>query len=707
MPNTGGGMDSKSLMSARATPRVRKLVGVAAAAGATGLFVYAVHATVGAPGPDALYNKWLYAALFAIAIALLILRVATVQTERAPWRALAAGLSAYLAGWIAYWLFVEGDPVPAYPSIADAFWLTGLVLEFYGLLLLVRARSVRFQATFLLDAGIGVLALAALSAGVVFDQVLGITGASGPAVLVSLAYPLADLIFMATVVTVFALSGWRPGRTWAVVGAAFTFQAVADSVYLYQTANGTYSQGTLLDAAIPLAALLIPCAAWLSAERAKELRLEGWRMLAVPGAFTLLAIGLLVYGSLAGLAPVAALLATATLAVAAVRSVTAFRGMLKLTESHDRAVDAALRDHLTGLYNHRAFHESLEKELSHAGARGAPISLVTVDLVGLKETNDGLGHQAGDERLMLLAATLTGVLRRGDTAYRVGGDEFAVILPGVQAWDAFNVGNRLQQTLSGPHGASVPAVSIGVTEAEPGMAKDEVIGQADAALIEAKRTHRKTVLYSVGLELEREALDATLPRVHTKVLATALARAVDAKDSYLHSHCETVSEMCVTIASSLGLDPERVEKLRLAGLLHDVGKIGVPDSILQKPSPLTDSEYETMKTHSRLGHSIVSGAGLPEEAGWILHHHERPDGNGYPDGLKGDELPLESRIILVADAFEAITSDRPYRQAQTASAALTELNLHVDTQFDAECVAALERALTSQRSPALPSTAVA
>jgi diguanylate cyclase (GGDEF)-like protein len=692
-------------MSAPVAPRLSKIRAAGAAAGAIGLCIYAVHVTVGSPGPDALYTKWLFATLFAIAIALLLLRVTTVATERGPWLAFAAGLCAFLAGWIAYWLFVEGQPEPVYPSISDAFWLMGSVLEYYALVLLLRARSVRFHAAFLLDGAIGVLALAALSAAVVFHKVLDITGGSTSAVLVNLAYPLVDLAFVATVVTVFALSGWRPGRTWVVIGLAFTIQAVADSVLLYQLASGSYHQGTVLDVSLPLAAMLLPLAAWMSAERRGELRLEGWRMLAVPGGFTLLAIGLLVRGSLSGLAPAAALLATATLAVAAVRSVTAFRGMLTLSASHERAVDAALRDHLTGLFNHRAFHESLEQALGQAHARGETLSLITVDLVGLKETNDTHGHQAGDERLTLLAATLMGVLRTGDSAYRVGGDEFAVILPGVQAWDAFNVGNRLQHTLSGDHGAPAPAVSIGVTEAEPGMGKDEVIGRADAALIEAKRSHRKTVLYSVGLELQREAMEATLPRVHTKVLATALARAVDAKDSYLHSHCETVSEMCVMIASALQLEPARVEKLRLAGLLHDVGKIGVPDSILQKPAPLTDTEYETMKTHSRLGHSIVSGAGLLEEAGWILHHHERPDGTGYPDGLQGDDLPLESRIILVADAFEAITSDRPYRNAQTASAALTELNLHVGTQFDPECVAALERALTSRRPALAPKPA--
>jgi diguanylate cyclase (GGDEF)-like protein/putative nucleotidyltransferase with HDIG domain len=471
---------------------------------------------------------------------------------------------------------------------------------------------------------------------------------------------------------------------------------------VFRQASGSFDQAALLDTGWPLAAAVIAVAAWVRPDPRDDLQLEGWRMLAVPATFTLLAIAVLVYGDFAQIPTAATLLAVATLAVAGARCVIEFRRMLRLAESHAEALDAALRDHLTGLFNHRAFHESLDAELESARRSGEPLCLLMADLVGLKQTNDTLGHQAGDERLRLVAAKLTGVLRKDDTAYRTGGDEFAVILPGVQAWDGYNVGARLQRALSGEHWGGGPVVSIGVAELRDDISKTELIGHADAALVEAKRSQRKTVLYSVGLDLQRDALEATLPRVHTKALATSLARAVDAKDSYTRSHCETVAELCVTIASELGLEPDRVEQLRLAGLLHDVGKIGVPDTILQKPGPLTDAEYATMQTHSRLGHSIVSGAGLVEEARWILHHHERPDGRGYPDGLCEGGIPLESRIILVADAFEAMTSERPYRRSMPASAALEELNRHAGTQFDPDCVAALEHALTRARDARPP-----
>jgi HD-GYP domain-containing protein (c-di-GMP phosphodiesterase class II) len=179
----------------------------------------------------------------------------------------------------------------------------------------------------------------------------------------------------------------------------------------------------------------------------------------------------------------------------------------------------------------------------------------------------------------------------------------------------------------------------------------------------------------------------------TRSLAGALALAVDAKDPYTRGHCQAVSTLCGVIETELGFPPDRVSRIRLAGLLHDVGKIGIPDAILNKPGRLTGEEYEQMKTHSALGHGIVLAADRPTEANWVLHHHERIDGAGYPDGLAGQDIPLESRIIHVADAFEAMTSDRPYRDGLGERAAVEELRGNVDTQFDAGVVAALLRVL--------------
>jgi diguanylate cyclase (GGDEF)-like protein/putative nucleotidyltransferase with HDIG domain len=352
----------------------------------------------------------------------------------------------------------------------------------------------------------------------------------------------------------------------------------------------------------------------------------------------------------------------------------------------------ASTDPLTGLRNHRAFHEDLAREMHRATRGPTPLSLVMLDLDDLKTVNDSLGHQAGDERLQALANALRTIHRAGDSAFRIGGDEFAVVLSATRSWGALEFVQRLATQLeANAHGATVTA---GIAEALAARDKEELIREADLALIGAKRINQQVAIYSDDMNADVDVVFAE-DEHHTQTLANALALAVDAKDSYTRSHCQTVSQLCVVIATQLGVDPEQLPRLRLAGLLHDVGKIGVPDSILQKPGALTDDEYDQMKTHSVLGAEILEAAGLRVEANWVRHHHERIDGAGYPDGLAGADIPLESRIILVADALEAMTSDRPYRLAPGQSYAIDELRRNAGTQFDPDIVEALVRCLDS------------
>lgn len=350
----------------------------------------------------------------------------------------------------------------------------------------------------------------------------------------------------------------------------------------------------------------------------------------------------------------------------------------------------ASTDALTGLGNHRAFHEALSRGRL-AGRHGTtPMSLVMLDLDGLKQVNDSQGHQAGDERLQALARAIEATYRDGDHAFRTGGDEFAVVLPGTRSVVALEFVQRLATALEAE--ISGARVTAGIAEALDGQHKDELIRQADLALIRAKRTQQHAAIYSAELHAEVED-ETPEDEHHTRTLANALALAVDAKDSYTRSHCQTVSQLCVVIALELGLRGDHLIRIRLAGLLHDVGKIGVPDSILQKPAPLTPAEYEQMKAHSVLGEEIIKAAEMPAEARWVRHHHERVDGTGYPDGLSGTAIPLESRIIHVADAFEAMTSDRPYRPAPGHRYAVDELRRESGTQFDPVVVEALIRRL--------------
>jgi diguanylate cyclase (GGDEF)-like protein len=361
-------------------------------------------------------------------------------------------------------------------------------------------------------------------------------------------------------------------------------------------------------------------------------------------------------------------------------------------EELTRLAQEALTDSLTGLGNHRSFHEDLRREIARRTRSGSCFSLAMLDLNGLKQLNDRLGHQAGDERIRAVADCLRATMRATDSAYRTGGDEFMVLLPAERAWGALEFARRLHDEVL-RHRAE-PAVSCGIVESAAFESAETLLHRADLALYDAKRSGRQIVLYADGLAPKPAAHSGgEATRREHRLLATALARAVDAKDSGTRNHCETVSELSVLIGQALGLDADRIERLRLAGLLHDVGKIGVSDRILGKPGRLNDDEAAEMSRHVRIGHAIVASAELEEEARWVRHHHEHFDGSGYPDGLSGEEIPPESRIILVADAFEAMTADRPYRRARPVHEALEELDRLSGTQFDPACVDALRFAL--------------
>jgi diguanylate cyclase (GGDEF)-like protein len=359
-----------------------------------------------------------------------------------------------------------------------------------------------------------------------------------------------------------------------------------------------------------------------------------------------------------------------------------------------RLTQEALTDSLTGLGNHRSFHEDLRREIARRARSGSCFSIVMLDLDGLKEINDTLGHQVGDERIRALGECLVATLRATDSAYRIGGDELMVLLPDERAWGGFAFAQRLLREASA-HRAGV-AFSCGISETIGAESADTLVRRADLALYEAKRSGRRVVIYAEGLAPKPAAHpEERASRHHQRLLATALARAVDAKDVGTRNHCETVSELCALIGEELGLNADRIERLRLAGLLHDVGKIGVADGILRKAGPLTAEETAAMSGHVHVGHSVVEAAELEEEARWVLHHHEHVDGSGYPHGLRGEEIPLESRIILVADAFEAMTADRPYSPAIPIDQALAELESHAGIQFDPACVRALRSAIAA------------
>ncbi|HEY1597699.1 MAG TPA: diguanylate cyclase [Thermoleophilaceae bacterium] len=363
---------------------------------------------------------------------------------------------------------------------------------------------------------------------------------------------------------------------------------------------------------------------------------------------------------------------------------------LQNARDYREKLEQAIRDPLTGLLNHRAFQERLGVELSRARREGYEVALVALDLDHFKQINDRCGHGTGDQALMALARTISASLRPTDVAGRVGGDEFMVALPGAGVLEAESVVARLRAALAevavGPTRETL-TLSAGIA-VYPRAAEyqADLMRFADGAMYWSKSRGRDRV--SVYSSESSEALSPEEKAEHAQrasLIRTvhALARAVDAKDGYTHLHSQRVAFYAATLAMSLELPAERVDMIRTAGVLHDVGKIGITDGILLKPGRLTEDEFAEMRRHSELGRDIIAGAGMTEIAEWVLHLHERYDGGGYPHGVAGRDIPLESRILAAADALEAMTYPRVYRPALTMHEALAELEQAAGTQFDA------------------------
>jgi diguanylate cyclase (GGDEF)-like protein len=366
-----------------------------------------------------------------------------------------------------------------------------------------------------------------------------------------------------------------------------------------------------------------------------------------------------------------------------------------------RAMRLALTDPLTNLGNHRHFHERLQRELQAAEEKAQSLSLCLVDIDDFKRINDRFGHPAGDGVLGQVGKRL----RQGGEAFRLGGDEFAVLLPGLNGQHAFAAAASIVDRIAAldlDHIGSV-TVSAGLaTYPVQGVGRDELIRLADSALYWAKE-HGKNQVRAYRPDVvelaELRRLASGPDRAARYRAAASLAKAVDARDAYTGSHSERVGELAARIAVRLNADSAQVELIRLAGSLHDLGKLAIPEEILRKPAPLTEAERLVLERHPQIGFRMLESLGVDPVAEWVLHHHERWDGAGYPDGVYGEEIPLGARIIFVADAYDAMTTDRVYRPRLSEGEALAELQRCAGTQFDPEVVAAFADELGLQRLP--------
>lgn len=343
----------------------------------------------------------------------------------------------------------------------------------------------------------------------------------------------------------------------------------------------------------------------------------------------------------------------------------AFQG--NSSELHRGAMDEVSRtDPLTGCLNRRGFEQHIEGVLASARERNAPLSVILFDLDDFKEVNDLHGHAAGDDLLRWVVTRVQSSLGDGEVLGRLGGDEFAVVLTGARHARATRRAEELEAAV-----AERVHASFGVAAyPDDGGTTEQLHHAADTELYRVKRA--------------REARPRELG------WAAALAQAVDLRMAGGHDHSAAVGDLAARIATQLGWGADDVSAVRLAATLHDVGKAAVPDAILRKPGRLDPEEVRIVRAHPPIGADMVGRIpGMERIAQWIRCSHERPDGHGYPLGLHGPEIPEASRIIHVADAFDAMTSELPYRGALSVGRALEELQRCAGTQFDPDCVHAL------------------
>jgi two-component system cell cycle response regulator len=643
----------------------------AAIAGAAAFTAYAIVE----PGGDTagtLANGWLYNAVLVVATAACIARGVLVRAERAGWLALGAALAAWTVGDIYWAAEISGAEDIPYPSIADAFYVAFYPLAYAGIVLIVRTRASRFKASQWLDGAIGALVAAALGAALLAPALIDVGGRNTAAVATNLAYPVGDLVLMAFVIGALTVTarqrGGRPGAEWVLLGAGLLSFGIADALYLDLEATGSYMEGTPLDSLWLFGGVGIALAAWVDT-RPAPIEISERASLLFPSLFGIVAVGLTVFEVVADLTgaasdpPTFALaLATATLALVVLRLFMALGENVRLLDVVRRE---SITDSLTGLGNRRLLLGDLEGVL--APERGRPETLFAMfDLDGFKEYNDTFGHSAGDLLLTRFGDALAAAVRPYGRAYRLGGDEFCVIAPGSgvkpdtvlaaasaalsEKGEGFDIRSSRGSVIL-PHEAEDPSIALRIADHRMYLEKGR----------RAESAQRQTHDVLVSLLHEREP--------------------------QLEEHMHGVARLAVDLGRALEMDPEELDVLARAAELHDIGKMAIPDQVLHKPGPLDPAEWELVRSHTVIGQRILeAAAAMAPVARVVRSSHERWDGHGYPDGLSGEAIPLASRIVFACDAFDAMTSDRPYRAAMGVGEALEELHANAGTQFDPRLV---------------------
>ena len=343
-------------------------------------------------------------------------------------------------------------------------------------------------------------------------------------------------------------------------------------------------------------------------------------------------------------------------------------------------VDRSRIDPVCGVLTRDAFRGDADAVLAHAAQSEQPLALVLVDIDGFRALNERLGRDAADGALAAVAERLRDLTRATDVLGRTGADEVAVLMPGTTLDGARQCCERLIAQLES---AGQVTVSAGLAALRPGTTLDGLLAAAGRGVDRARTAG--------GSRAQLPCADTAAPEPDAQLhVIDALANTLVERDRYTGEHAEVVVGLARSVAEALGLCADEIDRIAHAALLHDIGKVGVPDHVLHKTGPLDAQEWVLMREHPVIGERILRAVpGMAAVARMIRHEHERYDGGGYPDGLAGDAIPMGSRVILACDAYHAMTSDRPYRRAMDVQDAVTELVRCAGTQFDPSVVSAL------------------
>ena len=540
--------------------------------------------------------------------------------------------------------------------VGDVLWLAAYVPALVALFKLLSQQAGSVARGVWIDAL--VVGLGAAGAGATMTVEVALTHSHGTGLLttVELAIPVGDLGLLALVVAAITVTGWTNCGVWRWIAPAFGIFAVIDSIYVVNAVQGSWKPGGILDAGWPTAALLVGVAAWRQEAPVRPHAQTGTRgVLAVSGFAGLV---VLVADHFVRANPLALTLAALTLC--------AVLGRLYMTVQENaqlltRSRREARTDSLTGLGNRRALMAALDRQMATADD-ARPLVLLLFDLDGFKGYNDRFGHPAGDALLTLLGRNLSRSVTGRGQAYRMGGDEFCALLqPGRDVAQPIIEATAAALTVSGD-GFAIGCSYGSVVMPREAQHLEAALQMADDRMYAAKRSGRSSARHQS---------------------AAVLARATAERDGELGSHVHEVSVLATAVAARLGLTSLVTEQVGRAAELHDVGKVALPDAILHKPGPLDDHEWTIMRGHTVIGERIIAAApALVDVASLVRSSHERFDGEGYPDGLKGTDIPIGARILAVCDAFTAMTADRSYRPGIEAADAILELRHHAGTQFD-------------------------